>query len=365
MRQLQIGSMFSGYGGLDIAVEEHFSARTAWFAEFEDAPSAILERHWPGTPNLRDVTTIDWDTVPRVDILTGGFPCQDVSLAGRRAGMTEGTRSNLWGAMRTAIEKLRPRFVVAENVRGLLSAKATSELESCPGCVGDTGDGEHFMRALGRVLGDLADLGYDAKWYGLRAADVGAPHGRFRVFIVATDTELLRGATGRIATPGQASGRESFSEPLRRDRTQATTDTEHDGQSAGQDRGGNGAATTSRRRAGRVTEVHDGQLAGGHSVDGRSDDVRWGAYESAIRRWENILDRPSPPPTQLTERGNHRLSPVFVEWMMGLPEGWVTDIDISRADQIKALGNGVVPQQALAALRAMVSENEIQEDGLI
>lgn len=110
-----------------------------------------------------------------MDIIAGGFPCQDVSLAGRRAGMTEGTRSNLWGAMRSAVEIIRPAYVVAENVRGLLSAHAesASDMEPGTGLLGDRSGGH--LRALGRVLGDLADLGYDTQWCGLRASDVGAP----------------------------------------------------------------------------------------------------------------------------------------------------------------------------------------------
>ena len=100
--------------------------------------------------------------------------------------------------------------------------------------------------------------------------------------------------------------------------------------------------------------VNDGQLTRGHTANGRSDDVRWGAYEPAIRRWERILGRPAPAPTELSAKGKHQLSPVFVEWMMGLDQGHVTSIDgISRANQLKMLGNGVVPQQALSALQRM------------
>lgn len=173
--QLTIGELFAGYGGLGMAVEAAFDARLSWYAEFEEAPSKILAHHYPDLTNYGDVTAVDWATVPPVDIISGGSPCQDVSLAGRRAGMTEGTRSNLWGAMRTAIETIRPKYVVWENVRGALSARAASasDLESGAGLLGE-GPGNN-LRALGRVLGDLADLGYDAQWCGLRASDVGAP----------------------------------------------------------------------------------------------------------------------------------------------------------------------------------------------
>lgn len=181
---LAIGSLFAGFGGLDMAVEDAFGARTAWVSEIDPGACKVLAHRFPDAPNLGDITRIDWADVPRVDIITGGSPCQDLSTAGRRAGMTDGTRSNLWVAMREAIAQLRPRFVVWENVRGALSAHAHSDLEPCPGCVGDERD-QPSLRALGRVLGDLAELGFDAEWRGLRASDVGACHQRFRVFVLA------------------------------------------------------------------------------------------------------------------------------------------------------------------------------------
>src|SRR5690348_7015493 len=181
---MKIGSLFSGYGGLDMGVQAVLGGDVAWHVEYDKAPSQILEHHWPTVPNYGDITSVDWSAVVPVDIITGGFPCQDLSLAGRRAGMRAGTRSGLWSDYLKAIDVLRPRLAVIENVRGLLSGCAESDLESCQGCLGD---GEHrpAIRALGRVLGDLASIGYDARWLGLRAADAGAPHGRFRVFVLA------------------------------------------------------------------------------------------------------------------------------------------------------------------------------------
>lgn len=186
---MKLGSMFSGYGGLDRAVHEVFDAETSWVAEFEPAPSKILAERFPGVPNLGDVTAVDWTAVEPVDVIAGGSPCSDISVAGKRQGMAEGTRSNLWVAMRQAIETIRPEWVVWENVQGALSAKATSEsdLEQRPGFVGDRPDGP-TLRALGRVLGDLATLGYDAEWRVVRASDVGAPHQRARVFVLAHRT---------------------------------------------------------------------------------------------------------------------------------------------------------------------------------
>lgn len=181
---MKIGSLFSGYGGLDMAVAEMTGGCVAWHCEWDDAPSKVLEARYPGVPNYRDVSKVDWSLVEPVDILTGGFPCQDLSLAGKRAGLKEGTRSGLWSEFLAAIEYINPRLVVIENVRGILSAEAHSDLEQCSWCMGN-GSGEPSLRALGAVLGDLASIGYDARWTGIRAADAGAPHNRFRVFIIA------------------------------------------------------------------------------------------------------------------------------------------------------------------------------------
>lgn len=123
-RPLRIGSLFSGYGGLDIAVEEVFNARTIWFSEINEPVARVFSHHWPDAPNLGDITTIDWGRVEPVDVLCGGFPCQDVSTVGKMAGLAPGTRSGLWAHMATAVEALQPEWVVIENVRGLLSATA-------------------------------------------------------------------------------------------------------------------------------------------------------------------------------------------------------------------------------------------------
>ena len=159
-------------------------AQTAWHCEFDKAPSTILNHHYPDVPNLHDVTQVDWEQVEPVDIITGGSPCQDLSTAGKRAGMAEGTRSNLWVNMREAIATIKPRLVVWENVQGALSAAAYSSSDMEPG-QGLLGGGDGHLRALGRVLGDLTALGYDARWTTIRASDIGAPHHRSRVFLIA------------------------------------------------------------------------------------------------------------------------------------------------------------------------------------
>jgi DNA (cytosine-5)-methyltransferase 1 len=495
---LRGGCLFAGAGALELAVGPVLDVDPVWFVENDPAASLVLAHHWPGVPNYGDITTVDWDSVEPIDLLTGGFPCTDVSAAGKRAGLRPGTRSGLWSHMAYAINKLRPKLVVIENVRGLLSTDAHCDLEPCPWCLGDN-EGRP-MRALGAVLADLASIGYDARWCGIRASDVGAPHGRFRVFIIAwptsenpdgepseqrwsaapgqtegwgawtdvggrgdapiTDPESVGlNGTGdpRERWPGSAdgggdgvtpdtagSGREPGSGMGRRTRSAVVGD---GASSVGDsDRcGGEGWGTAGLEGETRPTvgfpcsccgaidyELHPGQdcthrfcgychdqghdlgecvscyppepyergrwahpvvpdgaggvepdeqgsgSAGGQQVgavvgagdrvsagdqaegvhgDGRSAPVlEWGEYEPAIRRWERIIGRPATAPTITGQRGGQQLSPVFTEWMMGWPDGWVTAVPgITRSDQIKLCGNGVVTQQAAWAARYLMA----------
>jgi DNA (cytosine-5)-methyltransferase 1 len=359
---MKSGGLFAGYGGLDMAVAEVFGAEPAWFSEIEDAPSKILAHHWPTVPNHGDITQIDWDQVEPVDILTGGFPCQDMSVAGKRAGLHPETRSGLWNHMVYGISKLRPRYVVAENVRGLLSAEAHSDVEPCPWCLGD-GSNEHALRALGAVLGDLADLGYDAEWCGLRAADVGAPHGRFRIFVLAAAAAVIgheRSGSTRDRRSGLADGgvlaAAADSDAVREQPIRLTGC-----------RGAPlarlaGASAAYAERGGRIgwTPHPIREPVGRTAPAGSGTPTEWAEYGPAVHRWEQILGRLAPAPTELGSRGAPRLAPRFVEWMQGLPAGHVTGVpNVNRNAQLKALGNGVVPQQAVAALRYMCTAREV------
>ena len=422
MPKLKLGELCAGYGGLGLAVEEVFDAELAWYSEFDAAPSKIMATHWPDITNHGDMTQIDWANIEPVDIISGGTPCQDLSAAGRRKGMTEGTRSNLWVHMREAVAIIKPKFVVWENVRGAYSAKATSDLEHCPGCMGASGGAnEHVLRALGRVLGDLHDLGYDCQWRGLRAADVGAPHGRYRVFIVATrrgvaanpvgfggNQAFKRDGSGTPDGDGASFPNESDRDTLRlRSNRETTADTEHHGHVASPGGRSDGTAVAPGARPASVAPKEHGESTGGHFADSESgllqasrpevtsdsngghdarreqdqergkveraaaeraggdvhgsDAIEWGDYAPAIRRWETVRGT-APAPTELTAKGKHRLSARFAEWMMGIPAGWVTDVDISRNDQLKAIGNGVVPQQAIAAIRDMLIHLEEESE---
>lgn len=157
----EIGSLFAGIGGLELGLERAIpSARTAWQVEIDPFCRRVLARHWPYAERHDDVCTFPTPTTPRVDIICGGFPCQDLSVAGGGAGL-DGERSGLFFEYMRIVRALRPRVVVMENVSALLA------------------------RGMGRVLGELASCGYDAEWDCIPAAAVGAPHERDRVFIVA------------------------------------------------------------------------------------------------------------------------------------------------------------------------------------
>ena len=154
----RLGSLCTGYGGLDLAVTEALGGQLAWCADSDAPVSDILAARFPAVPNLGDISRVRWENVPAVDVITAGFPCQDISFA----GLTEGTRSSAWNHVMAAVRVLRPGLVVVENVAALCY----------PG------------RGMGAVLGDLAAAGYDTTWCRVRA-DIGAPHPRPRVFITA------------------------------------------------------------------------------------------------------------------------------------------------------------------------------------
>lgn len=450
------GSLFSGYGGLDMGVQAALGAgRLAWMSDIEPGPQAILAHHYPEAPNLGDVTAIDWANVEPVDVLTGGSPCQDLSTAGQRAGMRPGTRSGLWESMFTAIKTIRPRLVVWENVRGALSADAFSLMESREGRVGDRPDGPS-LRALGRVLGDLASVGYDAQWVGIRASDVGAPHGRFRIFVAAyphgsgweglddwasqtppgrhghtltctgddlgqllptpttVDTAACGPSNGRRDTFGPyadaiarweaATGREAPAPTEITDQSRRKCNVHGEERRSREElhrmREATDEETIRERSARGQGSVHeaDSLLPGvrEHQGGGRKGHASLASEETPKGELPGvrISERPArpshgqepgeqrsgepddtvrvmPPETPLaggsSEKAGsepvgetcickHRLSAKFVEFLMGLPDGWVTDISISRTAQLRALGNGVVPQQAEYAIRLLLGK---------
>ncbi|CPV56498.1 DNA cytosine methyltransferase [Mycobacteroides abscessus] len=454
----RIGSLFSGAGGLDLAVEHVTGGRTVWHCEADPDAAKVLAAHWPGVPNLGDITAVDWSAIEPVDVLCGGFPCQDVSAAGRRAGIASGTRSGLWLEYAEAINQLRPQLVVIENVRGLLSGYAHRAMEPGPDDLGDRSS-RPLLRAAGAVLGDLADLGYDAQWTTVAASDIGAPHRRERVFIVAypagsgrpdeqkcsnaqgLDVVAESGPSNRDSARGTATGIHQLGRGSRElaavdllptptasryasnqspspgaavrpgldsimDLLPTPAARDHKGPADPNREGGHdlysalallptpaasdGARGPDYARVGRDGSGGDDLITtvfrtlallptpsacdasgGGQSLDKRQGHTRqlvdyalldgtpqWGKYEPAIRRWEAIT-REAPSPTEPGAKGNPRLAARFSEWMQGWPLGWVTAVPISRSAMLRIIGNGVVPQQAVAALCWLLSVCEV------
>ena len=248
--------------------------------------------HWfklRRAPEAGEVTTVYDLTVDRDhSFIAAGIVvhnCQDLSTAGRRAGMSEGTRSGLWSRMLNATEELSPSVIIWENVAGSRTAR-----------------GGGGLPALGRVVTDLASLGYGVVWDSVRASDVGAPHRRERVFVLAF-RPAAADALGVLL-----------------DRTR------------------------------------DARLRWDESSDqdSPSHDPRLGDYGARLRLWEALTGLPMPDPEEDSPSGGRRLSARFGEWMMGLPRGWVTGLrTIPRSAQIRILGNGVVPRQGRLAVHAL------------
>lgn len=336
MTAVTYGSLCSGYEGIGLGLSELFDLDIRWHFEVDPNAIKILETRFPDVPNLGDLTTVDWTTVEPVEVWSAGYPCQPFSHAGNRKGTDD--ERHLWPHIARGVGVLRPRILVLENVRG------------------------HVSLGLADVLASLSGLGYDATWGVVPASAVGAPHHRKRLFIVATDTRRQR--HGRHQDPKSNGRDEGRAEPTR---------------VIGGPHAALGGPTP-------VANPHGQRLQGvgwiessGRDSDGcGSANVAWGDYEPAIRRWERTLGRPAPRPTDTFVRPRNtklpvgmrgslrgynprlggypyeRLSARFVEWMMGLPAGWVTDVDIPRNAQLKALGNGVVPQQCAAAVSALL-----------
>ena len=293
------GSFCTGYGGLDMAVERFYDAETVWHSEIDKNCSQLLEKHGYEN-NLGDLTEINWDDVEPVDIMSAGFPCQPFSNAGNRKGNNDERAIFQWIA--DGISVLRPGVVVLENVAGILTLGGTS------------------------VIGALTAIGYDAKWGLVRASDVGTCHRRARWFCIAFDSTSDRRSlrqTGKIHKSKSRPVNGSTSAPV--PNTNGAQSQRH------------GASTVP------VSQKHPKPTSG-------SANVSFGAYEPAVRRWEQILGRTAPVPVD--ERG---INNSFVEWMMGLPENHVCNQGLSRTAELKMLGNGVVPQQALLAL-ALLNE---------
>ena len=283
----KIGSLCTGYGGLDMAVEAYFDAETVWVSEIDKHASEVIRQRF-GVTNHGDLKKINWAEIEPIDILTAGYPCQPFSIAGDRKGTND--ERHIWPYIKEAISILRPRFVVLENVRG------------------------HLSLGFDHVLGDLTEIGYDARWQIVRASDVGAPHQRARLFIIAYPVDHGR----------------SFGDSI-----------------------GSKTGLTGTQGDGFITDTNSYSC----EESRRNDPLIYGKTSTIINRtdrkehrFSREMDRQEVPAT--LDQG--KLNPEFVEYMMGLPKGWVTDTGLMRTQQLKMLGNGVVPQQAYHAIQLLM-----------
>jgi DNA (cytosine-5)-methyltransferase 1 len=292
---LTFGSLFAGIGGLDLGLERA-GMRCAWQVEIDDYATRVLANHWPDVPRFRDVRSVGVHNLPAVDLICGGFPCQDISSAGKRAGIT-GTRSGLWGEFARLIRELRPRYVLVENVAALLYVVRRGKriIEQAP---------------IGCVLGELAALGYDAEWHCIPAAAVGAPHIRDRVFILAYAQCDRRQQGTEILWPGQS----------------IATAGGEDVPNAPSTRSGELAAG---HQQGQWKEETDSYGCGETLAD--SDRAWDGGTAHGIRTRRNVIIRRRPSGyTWCAEPAIRRVA-------HGVPH---------RVDRLRGLGNAVVPQVA-------------------
>lgn len=324
---MRIGSLFSGIGGLELGVEHATGGHVVWQVEREPFCRAVLAKHWPHAVRFDDVCTVGSE-LAAVDVVCGGFPCQDVSLAGKRAGFG-GERSSLWREYQRIIDLLRPRFVFVENVPGLVSSRG----------------GWDFAE----VLGDLASLGYDARWDRFRAADVGAPHRRERVFLLAYAAGGVR-----LRRPPRQRGHAALCDQIAHDGELDHADTQRQREpAAGEVRAGWNAAVGANLME--------------HSVGGRSSQP-WQLERSSdsasggIGEADRLVDAGDRLAQSRMGRGPDGLSARLDahRWPAGPGEAQheheaprVSSSVRDRAARLRALGNAVVPQVAALAWRTL------------
>lgn len=166
MTKLRVLDLFSGIGGFSLGLERTGGFETVAFCEIDPDRRADLARMWPGVSQYDDVLTLNANEVENIDVITAGFPCQDISIAGRRAGIN-GERTGLFSEVIRLISQIRPRYAIMENSSELL--------------IGERGNW------AGYIFRELAKIGYDAEWHIIPASGLGAPHNRERIWIIATD----------------------------------------------------------------------------------------------------------------------------------------------------------------------------------
>jgi DNA (cytosine-5)-methyltransferase 1 len=315
-----VGSLFAGIGGFDLGFTRA-GFDVSWQVEIDSWCRKVLAKHFPESERFEDVRTVGKHNLSRVDVIVGGFPCQDISNAGLRAGIG-GERSGLWSEMHRIIRELQPHFVLVENVAALLG------------------------RGMGRVLGDLAALGYDAEWEVVSAADVGAPHLRERVWVLAYPKGFRsdgsreawevrfnlspRRCSGKLAdASGERCGearelRHNQSSQWATGGSEDVRDTASEGlpHGAGEPMGQPSAFTQLERPMREVSDAHSHDVQG--LVTSRTD----------TQEWSEPRERQAGP-CDAGAGGQWSIEPNVGRVAHGVPQ---------RVDRLRGLGNAVVPQ---------------------
>lgn len=373
--RLTVGEVFAGIGGIGRGLEATGGFRTKWQVEIDPYAVGVLEREWPTAERRRDIRRTDFRKLPSVDVIAGGFPCVDISTAGKRAGISA-PRSGLWAHYARAIREARPSLVIVENVAALR------------------------VRGLDRVLADLASVGYDAEWDCVPASSIGAPHIRDRIFVLAYPRRQQSGeqdgfswSEGRSFAPGDGAHGQvpqpdvSHGDGSRRAGPQVLDEDHEEGPHA--------ARSTLRRRRRRVERVDadsDGdehqsrppegrrtlrgsaeqdvsahaqrggrqarvELSAGEPESPRGGPSRahavadgvcsgcegprfWGPTPQRSQWWE-----PEPGLGRTPDGVSSGLYPVAA-WERGVPRTTPPRTTPKRADRLRCLGNSVVPQVA-------------------
>lgn len=353
--KLRTLDLFSGIGGFSLGLERTGGFETVAFCEIDKKARLVLRKHWKDVPIFEDVTTLKGDQLGTIDVICGGFPCQDISLAGKGAGL-EGARSGLWWQFHRLIKETHPQWVIAENVSALRS------------------------RGLDTVLRSLSEIGYDAEWHCIPASAVGAPHQRDRIWIVAYPQLHGLSATsvsGSIEeTIRKEQARQDNSLDIEGASSISTTDKNvanpHDSGSGTPEHGTNqdGQKTQQRWEFESLSRISgcSTTMANTHSNDGRDgsspEPQGWesrvelgsGSQRQLERNASQELGNPDKFGTQVqTEReypSKQVLRGSSEAWRATVGEYWRIEPEVGRVangvsgrvDRLKQLGNAVVPQ---------------------
>jgi DNA (cytosine-5)-methyltransferase 1 len=319
MRQLTHGSLFAGIGGFDLGFERA-GIKTVWQVEIDPFCRAVLERHFPDARRYQNIKRVK--RLQPVDIVGGGFPCQPVSLAGKRRGSAD--KRWLWPEFYRIVRLLRPNYVIVENVPGLLSS------------------------GMGVVLGDLASIGYDAEWQIISAADAGAPHLRERVWIVAYP--MCLGYRESPSADASARHKERNSSAHRKvgravaDTLESSRETVAYAESDLRRASGNERPKTLDRSS------KDASNSNGEGLQKRNE------QRSPATQRSPVLSR-SEFVRASAARGRQ-------QWEIEPDVGRVADGVSARVDRLKSLGNSIVPQIAeWIGKRIVASLSDVTPEG--